>query len=156
MPVISKAACAHFAVAVAHRIHHLHERNFVGEQAIRIDVDLVLLHEPANRGDFRHTRHTLQPVAQVPVVKGAQLLKIVLASLVHQSVLESPTDARGIRSELRRDAFGELAADLAHVFEHARPAPVDVGAFIEHHVDIREAVIRTAPHDADVGCRQHR
>ena len=131
-----QAAPAHLVVAVADCLHYLRQRNLVGKQAIGIDVHLILLDEPAHRGHLRHARYALQPIAQVPVVEGAHLLEVVLSGLVHQGVLECPADARGVRAKLRGGAFGKFATEFAHVFEHARPAPIDVRAFLENHVDI--------------------
>src|SRR5215471_20423373 len=47
-----QAACTDFVVAVADCVHDLHQRNLVGQQPIRIDVHLVLLHEAADGRDL--------------------------------------------------------------------------------------------------------
>ena len=39
-----------------------------GAQAVRIDLDLVLPHEAAERRDLGDARHGLQVVAQIPVL----------------------------------------------------------------------------------------
>ena len=108
LPGHLQAARAHFVVAVAHRIHDLRQRNLVGQQPIRIDVDLILLHEPADGGHLRHARHARKPIPQIPIVERAHLLKVVLAGLIDERVLEGPADTSCVRSKLRRHAFGKL------------------------------------------------
>ncbi len=76
-----------------------------GRQLVRIDVDLVLLDEPANAGDFSHAGYRRQPVAEVPVLKAAQIRQAVPARFVHQCVFEHPADASGIRPDDRVGVF---------------------------------------------------
>ena len=71
----------------------------VGRQARRIEVDLVLLDEPADAGDLGHARHGRQPVAQIPVLEAAKLRERVTAALVDQGVLEHPPDAGGVGAD---------------------------------------------------------
>ena len=59
--------------------------------------------------------------------------------LIHQHVLESPTDAGGIGPQYRRDACRKIAADRLHVLHHPAARPVDVSAVLEDDVDEREA-----------------
>src|SRR5258708_32255221 len=105
-----------------------------------IGFPLILLYEAAYRRAFRHSGNTRQPIPQVPVVEGTQLLQVVVPSLVYQCILECPTNARGISPKFWRDTFGKLSANLAHVFQHSRAAPIDVGAFIEYHVDVGDTI----------------
>ena len=64
---------ADLVVALADRVDHVGERDVVGEQPVRVDVDLVLLDEAADRRHLGDAGHGLQLVAQVPVLQAAQL-----------------------------------------------------------------------------------
>src|SRR5262249_36646155 len=124
-----KASGAHFVIAVADGVGDLRQWNLVGQQAVRIDVDLILLHETADRGNFRHALNARKPIAQIPVVERPQLLKTVLPGLVDKRVLKGPADAGRIGAELGRDALRKLAGELAHIFEHPRATPINVRSF---------------------------
>ena len=64
---------ADIQIAVAHRSHDRAERKVVAAKAVGIDVDLVLLDEPADRRHFGDTRDRVQLIADEPVLQRAQL-----------------------------------------------------------------------------------
>src|SRR5689334_23271696 len=51
------------------RSHDVVHGDAVREQLVRIDVDLVLLHEAADTGHLGDARHALQRVTHVPVLE---------------------------------------------------------------------------------------
>ena len=126
------------------------ERNVVGQQLVGIDLDLVLLLEAAEGRHFGDAFHALNPVAQVPVLEGAQVRQVVLAGLVHQRVLEAPAHAGGVRSQRRRDARRQRSRQALHVFQHPGARPVNVRAVLEDHIDKRVAEEGIAAHHAHV------
>src|SRR5207248_5604542 len=44
------------------------ERDVVGNESVRIEIDLVLLHETANRRDFGDTFYRGERVTQIPIL----------------------------------------------------------------------------------------
>ena len=68
-------------VGALDRLADLRERHAEGAQLLRIDLDLVLAHEAADRGHLGDTLETHQVVAQVPVLDGAQLGQIQSAEV---------------------------------------------------------------------------
>jgi hypothetical protein len=111
------------------------ERDAVGRELVRVEVDLVLLHEAADRGHLGDALHRLEGVPQVPVLQGAELGQAVLAGVVHQGVLIDPADAGRVRPDDGVDALGQGAPDGVQVLDHAGAGPVEVGPVLEDHVD---------------------
>src|SRR5437867_3208499 len=64
---------ADFVVRAPDRFHDLVKREAIGEQRRRLDLDLVLLDEAADRGDFGHAGNGFQPVAKIPILEGAEI-----------------------------------------------------------------------------------
>jgi len=148
---------ADFVVAVANHLNHFVEREIESQQLVWIEGHLVLLHVSAHRRDFRHAGNAFQPVADVPVIEGAQLPEVVFPAAVHQGILESPADSGGVRPKRGRDAFREFPADFAHVFENAGSPPVNVRPLIENHRYVREPIVGRASDHAHVrGCQHSR
>src|SRR5262249_41546953 len=87
------------------RVDHIADRDVIGDELIRIEIHLVLLHEPADRRDFGHTFDRFQCVSDVPVLKGAQRGQIVFAAFVDECVLVDPADSGCIRSDDRIDSL---------------------------------------------------
>jgi hypothetical protein len=54
-------------------LDHGRERQPVGAQAVRVDVDLILLDVAADRRHLGHARHRVQLVADEPVLQRAQV-----------------------------------------------------------------------------------
>ena len=129
----------------------LRDGDVAGLRALGIDLDLVLLLEPADARDLGDAGHALQPVAQRPVLERSQLLEVVLARTIDQRVLVDPADGRRVRTDLRRDAGRELVAHAGQVLDDARARPVEVGAVLEHDVDERHPEHREAAYDLDLG-----
>ena len=143
-------------VARLDRVDHVARRDLVRREPYRIEVDLVLLHEPADAGHFRHARHAREPAPQVPVLEAAQVGERVPPGVVDERVLEDPADAGRVGSDRRVDALGQLAADALQVLDDAAARPVDVGAVLEDDVDVRDAEIGEAADRLHVRRRDER
>ena len=78
VPPNSMQPAAGFRVAAAHGVDYLADGDVIGLQPVRIDVHLVLTAETADRRNFRHARHGLQVIAQIPVLQRSQLGQTVL------------------------------------------------------------------------------
>ena len=59
----------HLVVRAPDLCDHLGQRNAVGREFIRIQVDLVLLHKAADRGHLGDSRHGFEGITQVPVLE---------------------------------------------------------------------------------------
>ncbi len=138
---------AHVLVALAHRVDHVAEADAVGEQLVRVEVDLVLLHEAAHRGHLGHALHRGEGVAQGPVLEAAQLRGVALPGLVDQGVLVDPAHAGGVGAQRRVHPLGQGALHRVEVFQDAGAGPVDVGPVLENDVDERPPEHRLAAHE---------
>ena len=138
---------AHVAVAHLDGGYHIRERNVVGHERVRIEIDLVLLHEATDGRDFRHAFHRFQRIAQVPVLQRTQLGEIVFAGVVHEGVFIDPAHAGRIRANHRIDAFGQRSTHRVQIFDDPRARPVNVRAILEDHIDERLPKHRLAAHE---------
>ena len=164
------AAAAHHVLGFRHLHHasadivvglpdgflHLAQGNVVAQQCIGVDFYLVLLDEATHRGHFRHTRHGLQGVAQVPVLDGAQVGEVVVATAVDQGVFKHPADAGGIGAQGRCDPVGQAARHVVQRLQYPRAGPVHIHVVFEDDVNEADPEEGIAPHHLGVGYRQHR
>src|SRR4029077_8536692 len=63
-----ESLAAYVGVARFDRADDVAERDAVGDERVWIEIDLVLLHEAADRGDFRDAFHGGKRVAQIPIL----------------------------------------------------------------------------------------
>ena len=138
------------AVGLLHGGQHIVESDSVRGKLGRIDLDLVLLLESADRGDFRDSRHGPKPVGEIPVLERPQVGERVPAGLVHEDVLEAPADARGVGAQVGVDVPRKLSLQAVQVLEHTASRPVQVRAVLEDHVDIGEAEEGVAANGLDL------
>src|SRR5438132_1876488 len=99
-------AAAHIGVAHFDGVDDLAERNVVSNERVWIEIDLVLLHESADRGDFRNAFHGRERVTQIPILNRAQLREIVFPAVVNQRVFINPSNAGRVRTDYRIHALG--------------------------------------------------
>ncbi len=116
------AAPAHHELALGHldqtttdldvraldRPTHCLERQAVGAKPDRVDLDLVLANEAANRRHLRDAFDRRQAVLQVPVLIAPQIGQRTPIGV--QRVHEGPADASRVRSELRGDPLRQIAS----------------------------------------------
>ena len=148
-------AAADIVVAHADGIHDTLDREAIGRELIGIQVHLILAHESAQTRDLRHAFDGADLIAQVPILKRAQLRQIMLAALIHQGVLENPADPCGIWPQRRGNPPGKSILHLVHVFENAASRPINVRAVFEDDVHIGEAEVGKAAHELDLRRRDH-
>src|SRR5581483_3316919 len=116
-------------------VHHVGDGDTVGQELVRIEIDLVFLDEAADGRDLGHARHRLEGIAQMPVLNRAELGQVMFAGLVRQGVFVDPAHAGGVRADDGVDAFRQRAADGIEIFDHPRARPVDIGAVLEDDID---------------------
>src|SRR2546425_9641149 len=85
------------------------ERDAVGAEAVRVDVDLVLAHRAADARDLGHARHRVQLVADEPVLERPEVAK--RDSLALHRVPEDVADPRRVGTERRHDATRQRFRD---------------------------------------------
>ena len=122
-----------------------------GPHRVGVDVDLVLLHEAADRGHLADPLGAEQVVAHVPVLDRAQLVQVPAAGRVAVGVAalqRVPVDLaqrRRVGAERRLNAFGQRAGRQAvELLQHPGARPVELDVLLEDHVDRREAEERVA------------
>ena len=130
-------AATDLVVRAPDRLGHGSDRHVVGDQSVRVEVDLVLADEASDRGDFGDAVDTLQPVPERPVLEGSELGQVVPAGRIDQGIFEDPADGGGIRTQRRVQALGKPGADGRQVLEDPAPCPVEVDTLLEHDVDER-------------------
>ena len=92
-------ASAGFLKNALDRRDHLLERNARHGEQGRKDLDLVLLFQSADRGDFRNAGHGLQGGFDLTLVHQAQFSQVVQPLPIDERVLINPSHAAGIGSE---------------------------------------------------------
>ena len=122
---------------------------------VGIEHHLILLHHAADRGHFGHPGNGLQLVAQEPVLDAAQIRQIVLAGAIDQRIFVNPADPGRVGAKLRCHAVGQIALNLAEIFQHPRTGPIKIGAVLEQDIDIAVAIERIAAHGTRARHRKH-
>src|SRR5437899_240403 len=102
---------ADIRVTHLNRVDDFAERDVVGNESVWIEIDLVLLHETANRRDFGDTFHRGERVTQIPILNGTQLREIVLPAVINERVFVNPTDTGRVRANDRVHTFRQRTAD---------------------------------------------
>jgi len=109
----------------------------VREQLHRVEVDLVLPLEAADRRHLGDSRHRLERVPQVPVLDRPQLAQVVPVAL--QGVPVDVPHPRAVGPEDRDDSLGQAVADLVQPLQHPAAGPIEVHRVLEDDVDHRRA-----------------
>jgi hypothetical protein len=73
--------------------------------AVRVGVDLILLHEAADGGDLGDAGYGLQVVAKVPVLEASEICEGLTSRAVDERVLVDPPTLSH-RADLGSDALG--------------------------------------------------
>src|ERR1700719_4551821 len=79
-----------FAVAIADLVDHRFQRDLEREQAIRIELDLVLLYEAADSRDLRNARHGFECIADIPILQAAEVGKAMKMTFIDESIFVNP------------------------------------------------------------------
>ena len=120
-----------------------------GPQSIRIDVDLILLDESADRRHFGDPGHRIQLVADEPVLEGPQLAQRMARAL--HGVPEDMADAGGVGAQRRRHTRRQGLRHQTHALEHPRARKVQIDLVLEDDIDHRKPERRLRSDDADAG-----
>ena len=155
-PAHLQQPAAHFIGAAADLLNDCRERNVVGLKFVRIELDLILPDEAADGGDFGDARNGFELVANVPILKAAQIRQAVLVAVVNENIFVDPAGAGRVGPEHGINAGRQLALQLLQVFEHPRARPVEIRAVLEDdvHVGIAEHGLRA--HCLDLRRGEHR
>ncbi len=92
-------APADFIGAGFYAVNHGGKRNAVGEQLVRIQLYLILLHVTADAGDLRHTGHSFELIAQMPVFETSQIGQAVPVAPIDDCIFVNPARAGRIRAD---------------------------------------------------------
>ena len=142
-------AGADIAVVALQRLHHVGQAQAMGHQLVRRGCHLVFLGKAADGVDLGHTGHIAQLRLDDPVLNLAQIGRGVGRAVGLQRTglaLHRPhidfTQARRDRPQRGGQAAGQLGAGLLHALVHQLAREVDIGAVLEHHGHLRQAVAR--------------
>src|SRR5207237_886361 len=125
---------ADIVVTALYGLDYSIDRDFVSQQLVGIDVDLVLAHEAAHGGYFRYARNRLQGITQIPVLEALHVRQAILLALIDERILIDPTNGRVVLRQLRLNPLREPRQNRIQVLQGARTRPVKVGPFIKNHV----------------------
>ena len=117
---------------------------------------MILLHEAADAGDFRHARHAGELVTHEPILHRAQPAEIVtairgLGGIHVEVVLIHPAEPAGVRTELRLHGFGHVGLKVIQPLQHPRPGEVGIHAFLEDDREEGEPKHGSRAHILDSG-----
>src|ERR1700730_15976716 len=147
--VLGDDITAHIRVARHHGAHHHAERNAVGAQQVRIDINLVLLHRAPDARYFGNSGDRIELIADIPVLQSAQIAHIQPHAL--HRVPEDVAHPCRVRSERRHNTSRKLFAHQVQAFQHACAGEIKVHIVVEDHEDHGEAERRRGPHHLDAG-----
>ena len=151
-----KQASTRFVRTGSNPFDNRRERDTIGSKFVRVHVDLILANESANGGYFGHPGNSFELVAQIPILKAAQVGQTALMAVVHKRVFIDPPCAGRIRPDDWMYARGQTTRDLLHVFQDTRPCPVQVCSVLKDGEDVGVAKHRLCPHGLYVWCGEKR
>ena len=140
-------AAAEGAIALSDGFEHVAQIEVVFLERLRAHHDLELSGEPAPGVDLAHTRHGTEPVAELPVVEGLVLHRVVAGD----DVLVDLPEGGGGRTEHRFEAFGEPSPDFPEPFGDELAGEVERCPVIEDHGHEGEAELGDGAHLLGVG-----
>src|SRR6267143_998076 len=117
-PAHFEQASTDFVRAGANSFNDSRERDSVSAKFVGVEVDLVLAHESANRSYLGHSWNSFELVAQIPILKAAQVGQTALMAVVHKCVFVDPSCASSVRPDDRVDACWQTPRDLLHVLQN--------------------------------------
>ncbi len=94
----------------------LAQRQAVGDELIRIKLDLVFLRRPAKAGDIHNSIHAFEGLLKRPVFDGLLLHHVIVGIGALDRVPENLTNGAPVRSHLRREARRQI--DLTEPLQH--------------------------------------
>ena len=73
----------------------------------------------------------------MPLLERTQFRHVMFPAFVHQCILKSPADARGVRSQRRSDIRRQTVGQSLHIFQDTGTRPVKIRAILENHIHKR-------------------
>src|SRR5216683_6489467 len=98
-PAHFKQASTNFIRTCSHSFDDRRERDAVSAKFVRVHVDLVLTHESADGSYLGHSGNSFELVAQIPILKAAQVGQTALTAVVHKRVFIDPTCSSRVRPD---------------------------------------------------------
>ena len=130
-----KDAPLHIPVALFYGLQDLRNGNVVSCQAVGIDGDLILLYKAAETRHLGNAGYAFHAQLDDIVLDAAQFGQIVPTRFIDDGVGEPPSETGGIGTENGIDVGGNLVLHSLEVFQDSVPRPVNIGPFLEYHVD---------------------
>src|SRR5439155_8033631 len=115
---------AYIHVARTHSLANFRQGYAESVKPVRINNNAVLLDEATDTCDLRDAFRLGNPIADIPILNGAQLGKTLLGAA--NDILIHPANPGGVRSERRSNPDGKPPRGKAEIFEHARARPIKV------------------------------
>src|SRR5262249_49384009 len=128
---------ADFVVAGANLVDDRLQGYMQCQQTIRIQFDLILSDESANRRNFGNSRNRLERVANLPILQTSQVGETKIVASIDQQILIYPSRPGRVGADDGMHATWEAALQLLHVLQHAAARPVDVGSIFKDHEHVR-------------------
>ena len=122
-------AAAAVGVVVGDLLLDLADAQSVGDQLLRVELDLVLLGRPAEAGDIDHAVNALEGFLQRPVFERLLLHHVVGGVGALQRVPVDLADRAPVGAHLRHKIGGQ--ADLAEPLQHVLAVDVAGGVVVE-------------------------
>ena len=149
-------ACTDLRVGVTYRPCNVGDREPEAHESVRVDHDLVLPFESAERRHLGHPGHGLKGGAYGEILQRPEFREIEATGGIGQDVLVDPSDTAGIGPQCRGDAGRQQLLHPTELLEHTRPRPVDVGALVEERVGETHAEHRVPTHGLHARCALER
>src|ERR1700730_19014713 len=107
-----KQASTNFVRTCSNSFDDCRERDSVHAKFVGLHVDLILAHESANRGYLGHSWNRFELVAQIPILKAAQVGQTASMAVVHKRVFIDPSRTGRVRPDDGMHARGKTTRDL--------------------------------------------
>src|SRR5271157_1968612 len=127
----------------------LTQADAVSTELVGVEIDLVFLGSAADGGDFRHSRHAVELVTNIPVLNGPQLAQVPAVPL--DRVPEDLAHGCGVGGEVGNHTRGKERGGDRQPLEHAGASEVVVGRLVEDDRDHREVELARRADDLDAG-----
>ena len=148
IPLVNHAAADRRIRARDRRVH-FSERDAVGSQLERIDVDLIFDRIAADRGDLRDAGDRIELITNGPILQGAEPAEVL--PVPFDGVPEDLTEGRRVGGQIRRDSLGKKRAGQRQPLGNALAGEIEIDVVLEDDVDHREVEFARRPHRLHAG-----
>ncbi len=146
---------ARLAVALFHSLDHLRHRDAKRAQFEGVYHHLILRLKAADRRHLGHSRNSSQVIANVPVLRGAQLSCVVVTRRIGEDILEYPAESVCVGSKFEFYTRGQALRGAGELFLDACSRPISIRAILKDHIDPGVAVVGYSAHSPDARQAHH-